>query len=164
MIKKLIQLLSQLHANSHLSAEYQQALNQLDALKREFLNEEEKIHLDSLLNHIFLRKSGKVTTPAAPNATLPVEAPPPLPVAPAEPACYTATELNATATHPQGVTPEEAAKIEFEAGVNLAKMGKALPYLATDSAKAGFASVANVPAGTPAAPSTPAADMPTAHQ
>ena len=53
------------------------------------------------------------------------------------------TEVLATMpnTEPPKLTPEQAAQIEFQAGVNLAKEGQKLPDGATEAARNGFASV-----------------------
>lgn len=54
----------------------------------------------------------------------------------------TSDDLNATSQHPGGeVSAERAAAIEYEAGANIARRGGKLPDAATESAKAGFASV-----------------------
>jgi hypothetical protein len=90
------------------------------------------------------------------------------PIDPAETGT-SADELNVTANHPPGddgqpLSVDQASKIEWEAGSNIARAGGTLPDLATDSAKAGFNSVPENERGTVAPPTVaPAAPVTTVH-
>lgn len=54
-----------------------------------------------------------------------------------------AEQLNATATHPDGVTPERAKEIEYGSGYSIGKKGGALPDSHSAAAKRGFEDAKN---------------------